>query len=279
MPQDTPQGRIDRIRPIFDHLGEVPQKLSLLGAGAQSGVWRVDTARASYALKVYKTPQGCLAPDEDVRLRRWLLAQGAQVIPPVLSSGDVSCPALPGPWVLDVFARGRPLSRGRLDAAQAAELGQTLHQVHRAPVATCPSLQELPALPGHIAPLAGSAAFQTTLQENRLAHVLTRPARPVLCHADIHPGQFLVSPEKQIVLLDFAGTRLCDRRWDLAHVMLCFDAPAYAAMAEAYGTPASQPDEVQPFAQALALAWVARGRAHQIRQGQQFLTRMPLRGR
>jgi aminoglycoside phosphotransferase (APT) family kinase protein len=268
------QAQLAKLGPIFDALGEKAVAISVLGGGAQASIWRIQTDRRTYALRVLKPGSPGLDPAIDARLRRTLSQNGAAVVRPVLTSEEVTTPKISAQWVLDDFVDGRPLS-GPLLRQPANDLGHSLGVIHgldqdawaEIPVSLPSALSGLGKLR-----LGAKQALYQELIHHTLAPENTRVA---VCHGDLHADQVFRKRHGGIAILDFGLARRCDCRWDLAAVLLAYGRGSFDAVLAGYPGNAVDLDKVLPFAQTLAIAALMRGRA-KAAAAQTFLDNHPV---
>ena len=175
-----------------------------VAGGTDTTIWRVETGRAAYALRLYRQGQAAVAEREVIAMSA---AAGAGLaVPSVHASGTwQGRPVLLMSWMpghpLADEVGGHPWRGWRL----GAEFGNAQAALHRVPVPA--------ALRRHPVPWIEWAGPDEALRA-RLQAVSDQPG--VLLHLDYHPRNVLVAEGRVSAVIDWANVRSGDRRADLA---------------------------------------------------------------
>ncbi|WP_203940821.1 phosphotransferase enzyme family protein, partial [Spirilliplanes yamanashiensis] len=204
--------------------------------GALGRVWRVDTGRAVYALKeIFADPPDPQRVAAEVAFTRRAAAAGVRV---PLSHPDVHgryvTPAPDGAALrLHDWVDVRPVDLAA--AATPGRLGELLARLHRcAPPAAGEPVDDWYERPPPDAawatPPAGLPALTALVTP-------ADPARLIVCHRDLHPGNVLEDARGELVVLDFDDLGPADPSRELAGALFdwfCDPAPDLAAMRAAH---------------------------------------------
>jgi Ser/Thr protein kinase RdoA (MazF antagonist) len=232
-------------------LGPPAGRARRLRGGYLNRVWRLETARGAYAVKVlnprYLDPERRRQYDATLELERLALEAGVPTAEPVAAAGGAWLVGLPfGLARVHRWVEGRPLDDRDVGPEHARQLGALLARVHgvgprrdvrpeavlrewtpahwEEPARELPELAPLPALMDRVSAVvvAGRALLR----------------HPVLTHGDVSAKNLLERPDGTVVLLD----------WDAAQPMEpCLEVAAAALNLAGHVRDEPRPDVLRAF--------------------------------
>ena len=228
-------------------LGEM-RHVAFLGQGASNGVYRVETEKGIFVIKVTKPS----APRRLGVANSFLALANRRVGPGVVLFDDTGR-IHPQDFLIEEYVPGIHLHR--LDAKAASELGTALARLHSLPIGPfCGTLDQptwrtyvqdrITALLEHSRaatpePLHGEIRTMVALvvkQGERLNNRL-EARRHCVVHTDVIPLNVIATSDRGMVLIDWEWVRIDVPEWDLASALKAFpmEPDALAAFWEAYG--------------------------------------------
>lgn len=238
---------------------------SRIARGASSEVWRIDTAKNTYAMRLLTGRHSKTAALADIHIRTLLHAQAPAVAQPIAHSYATRPLSAHLPdWILDQYISGAHPTRANLSPPICADIGKVLARLHRL---DCTGFGKPDILADGLIkgacdePLSGlHSRFTAPLPISKIqwaAHPFHRLAgfhmrllphlhqisaeiatsAPVICHSDLHEQQFICATSnggRLNALIDFADVTLADRRWDFASLYYFHGAEALSATISAY---------------------------------------------
>jgi fructosamine-3-kinase len=222
--------REDPMHAVLQQVGAtlcvVPTGVSDTGAGTNANTFVVHLPQGRALLRLLQGEEAPSRADALADLMQRLHESQVRV-PRVLGRGVLEGRTRVA-WVAEEFITAdvsEPWRMRRADAVQlAAEIGRQLRMVHDLPAQTFGASrpmsfahwleEELPFEPEAESRLTHD--IRVRLMHARDFLLASHPAGPVVLHADLWPGNYLVTPDGEVVLIDWASARGGDAAFDPA---------------------------------------------------------------
>lgn len=217
------------LQQLGEALGAAPLGVSDTGSGTHGNTFVVRMPHGRVLMRVLRGSDALARAESLARLMQQL--RGAQVrVPEVLAFGVLDREKEDGAaaWVAEEFVSAdvsEPWRIRRGDAVHLAfELGNQLRRAHELPASNFGTGQHLSFSDWLDAELPYNPEAESRLTHDirvRLMHardllLASHPTAPVVLHADLWPGNYLVTLDGEVVLIDWASARGGDAAFDPA---------------------------------------------------------------
>ena len=254
----------DLAEAILSRMGECLLEARYQHAGAESIVWKVQSDKGVYALRLPAHNRQAANNRIDANIRQRLSELGGLVAKPIA----LSDPKEPSHWYLDQWIEGHHPNRGLLTSQTCMSLGRTLRLLHDLPVTGFgrPTDWGEQAIEGGVSdplkavemrfdhplpvldhdwqnhPASNLDEKLITLLRPILEQVFEQVAqgRAVLCHADLHEEQFICRDGHFEALIDLGEMTILDPAWDLGSFCYFHGIPALESLLESYSSTEDQ---------------------------------------
>ena len=115
---------------LLSHLGEKLNNIDYLTSGATCSVWKVQSIRRTYALRIIEANERVLDGELDTFVRAEIASAGGRVVQPILNSHEYKTLFDGKRWSLDTFVNGTHPERGLLSGNICRQLGEALAVIH-----------------------------------------------------------------------------------------------------------------------------------------------------
>jgi fructosamine-3-kinase len=217
------------LQQLDDALGMTPLGVSDTGSGTNANTFVVRMPHGRVLLRVLRSADALTHAESLAHLMKQLRAAEVRVPEVIAYGGLEQAPGeTPAAWVAEEFVLAdvsEPWRIRRGDAVQLAfELGNQLRRAHELPAPAFGTGKQNTFADWLDAELPYNPEAESRLTHDirvRLMHardllLSSHPIAPVVLHADLWPGNYLVTLDGEVVLIDWASSRGGDAAFDPA---------------------------------------------------------------
>lgn len=229
-------------------IGSQATRVKLIGSGATSTAWQVDTSSGQYVLRViYLTTNRPITYRSEFNILQSLYEQGLPVPEPITNSfqHDLSLHSTVSAWTITRQVRGKAILKNKMPTTVARELGLFLSQLHAMPCekfgrldeqnsdlvgqSTSPvdgickrwcwadiyPFDETSLTQHYIAELSPDLMSKISKIENTLWDILDETPL-VLNHSDLHGDHIFIHNNHLSGVIDYGTAFIATYGWDFA---------------------------------------------------------------